>query len=332
MKTIIIFFTLICFVYGSRRYVDNGLHPLSDEMINQINSLGTTWKAGQNFDGVSLNAVKRLLGVPSRSNKASKRPLRYIHHRNTNDLPESFDSRTKWPNCTSLTTIRDQGNCGSCWVFSAIEAMSDRLCIHGSIDVLLSTQQMVTCYGDGCQGGWPESVYGIYQEEGIVSGGLYQGGGCSPYTLPPCEHHIKGPLPTCPDTYLPAPECKKECVAGYGKTWEQDKYYGQEPYAVGYDQKQIMKEIMTNGPVSADFTVYADFPNYKSGVYQRTTYDSLGGHAIKIIGWGTENGTDYWLVANSWNDYWGDKGYFKIRRGNNECGIEDDVVAGLPKL
>jgi len=50
------------------------------------------------------------------------------------------------------------------------------------------------------------------------------------------------------------------------------------------------------------------------------------------MGWGTENGTPYWLVANSWNEDWGDKGTFKIRRGTNECGIESQIVAGMPKL
>jgi len=78
------------------------------------------------------------------------------------------------------------------------------------------------------------------------------------------------------------------------------------------------------------FTVYSDFLTYKTGVYHHTTGSALGGHAIKILGWGTENGTDYWLVANSWNEDWGDKGFFKIKRGTNECGIEGSIVAGLP--
>ncbi|KAJ0112401.1 hypothetical protein Patl1_00742 [Pistacia atlantica] len=54
-------------------------------------------------------------------------------------------------------------------------------------------------------------------------------------------------------------------------------------------------------------------------------------HAVKLIGWGTsDDGEDYWLLANQWNKGWGDDGYFKIKRGTNECGIEEDVVAGLP--
>ena len=54
----------------------------------------------------------------------------------------------------------------------------------------------------------------------------------------------------------------------------------------------------------------------------------MGGHAIKIVGWGTDpTGGDYWKVANSWNPYWGENGYFRIRRGTDECGIEDQVTA-----
>ena len=56
----------------------------------------------------------------------------------------------------------------------------------------------------------------------------------------------------------------------------------------------------------------------------------LGGHAIKIIGWGNEGGDDYWLVANSWGTSWGIEGLFKIKMG--DCGINDDVYAGTPDV
>jgi len=54
------------------------------------------------------------------------------------------------------------------------------------------------------------------------------------------------------------------------------------------------------------------------------------GHAIKVLGWGESSSVPYWIVANSWNEDWGDQGYFNILRGRNECGIESDVNAGTP--
>lgn len=89
-----------------------------------------------------------------------------------------------------------------------------------------------------------------------------------------------------------------------------------------------MTELASNGPVESAFSVYADFVHYKSGVYSHQTGSMLGGHAIKIIGYGTENNTPYWLVQNSWTTTWGDGGYFKIRRGTDECGIESQAIAG----
>ena len=75
-----------------------------------------------------------------------------------------------------------------------------------------------------------------------------------------------------------------------------------------------------------------DFLSYKSGVYHRIYGSWLGGHAIKILGWGAEGGKPYWLAVNFWNTNWGDKGFFKILRRQDECGIESGIVAGIPKI
>jgi cathepsin B len=69
---------------------------------------------------------------------------------------------------------------------------------------------------------------------------------------------------------------------------------------------------MTNGPVEVLFYVYEDFYSYKSGVYKHVTGDDLGGHAVKLLGWGVENGEPYWLCANSWGTGFGENGFFKI--------------------
>jgi len=260
-----------------------------------------------------------------------------IEHEVPNDLPDSFDSRDQWPNCASIKEVRDQGSCGSCWAFGAVEAMTDRICIvsKGAKNFHISAEDLVACCdecGFGCDGGFPQAAWQYYKSEGLVTGGNYNTKqGCEPYTVKACDHHVNGSLPPC-GAEEPTPSCTHKCIDAYPTPYTQDKHHGATVYSVRSDQKQIETEIYTNGPVEAAFTVYADFLTYKSGVYRHTSGSVLGGHAVKILGWGTEDSTPYWLVANSWNEDWGDKGFFKIRRGNNECGIESGIVAGAPQL
>jgi cathepsin B len=94
---------------------------------------------------------------------------------------------------------------------------------------------------------------------------------------------------------------------------------------------KIRAAIMTGGPVESAFTVYKNFMSYKSGVYmQDGCYDVLGGHAIKIIGWGVDGNQDYFIVDNSWGPAWGMSGRFWI--GTNQCGIGTGGYAGEPDL
>lgn len=110
--------------------------------------------------------------------------------------------------------------------------------------------------------------------------------------------------------------------------------------AVGPDSQagteyDIRQEIYHWGPVTSGFTVHDDFQQWDGqGVYSwDKTSEETGGHAIVILGWGTsDEGVDYWLVRNSWGPNWGDAGYFKIKRGTNECGIEENVIVGFPML
>ncbi|XP_054718806.1 cathepsin B-like [Uloborus diversus] len=214
--------------------------------------------------------------------------------------------------------------------------MSDRHCIHsnGKNIIELSAEDLLSCCsscGMGCNGGFPGSAWEYWVEKGIVTGGLYNSHkGCQPYVIPSCEHHTSGKLPPCGDI-VDTPKCVHMCEKGYNVSYSKDKHFGKQSYSIDSDEEQIRTELVKNGPVEAAFTVYGDFVNYKSGVYQHHSGEELGGHAIRILGYGTEKGTPYWLVANSWNEDWGDKGYFKILRGQDECGIESSIVAGLPK-
>lgn len=306
--------------------------PMSDAHIAHINSVQKEWVAGHNdhFKGKPLQWIKGLLGA-RKGYKLPEKPMRAL-----NSIPDNFDSRTAWPYCDSVKMVRDQGSCGSCWAFGAVEAMSDRICIasKGQLQTLISAEDLVSCCdscGDGCNGGFPEAAWDYFVHDGLVTGGLYNGTGCQPYSIPPCNHHDQGRYQPCGDI-VPTPQCVHKCGANYNQTFTQDRHFGKNAYSISSNVAKIQTEIMTNGPVEAAFTVYSDFPTYKSGVYHHTSGSELGGHAVKILGWGVQNNTPYWLVANSWNEDWGMGGFFMIKRGNDECGIESSIVAGMPNL
>ncbi|KAF2351732.1 Peptidase C1A propeptide [Trinorchestia longiramus] len=311
-------------------------HPLSDKFIEKINMDATTWTAGRNFHRhTPMRYLKRLMGVLPGS-KYMLPPKHYYDGLLPNDLPKEFDSRSAWPHCSTIGEIRDQGSCGSCWAFGAVEVMSDRTCIHshGALNFHFSAEDLVSCChmcGAGCNGGMPGGAFLYWVHGGIVSGGPYNSSqGCQPYAIPPCEHHVVGKRPRCEEGGR-TPECTKKCEEGYTVPYKQDLHKGKKSYSLANDEQQIMYDIMTNGPVEAAFAVYVDFLHYKKGVYRHTHGQFMGGHAIRVIGWGEENGVKYWLCANSWNTDWGDKGFFKILRGSDHCGIESEMVSGLPE-
>jgi len=316
-------------------------HFLSDAFIDQINSIGnSSWTAGRNFPtSTSPRHLMRLMGVLRGSKQALPPPAPRVPNQQFLDdpLPAEFDSRTAWPACPSIGEIRDQGSCGSCWAFGAVEVMTDRSCIHSpsSTTFHYSAEDLLTCCrqcGSGCNGGMPGAAFLYWKHGGIVSGGRYNSSsGCQDYKISPCEHHVPGPRPTCGGEEGNTPKCERSCAEGYGKSYHDDLHEAEKVYSLGNDEMQIMWDIMHNGPVEAAFTVYADFLHYKKGVYRHTHGQVMGGHAIRVLGWGEENGKKYWLCGNSWNTDWGLGGFFKILRGVDHCGIESEMVTGIPK-
>jgi len=325
---------LVVFAFACVAAFDLSSPALNHNIIRKVNNNPhSTWHAGPNrrFLGATIADVKRLLGV--RKN-GFKLPVKKFHKPTA--IPDSFDARTQWgAMCPSVSEVRDQSDCGSCWAFGAVEAMTDRTCIatNGANKAHLSAEDMNSCCtncGNGCGGGDPAAAWQYWVSSGVVDGGNYGMGGCAPYTLPECDHHINGTRPPCPSDEYPTPDCPTEC--SNGADFMGSKHYGATAYAISSTVSDIQTEIMTNGPVEVAFTVYQDFLAYRSGVYAHQTGPALGGHAVKMLGWGVwTDSTPYWIIVNSWNNDWGNKGYFLIARGTDECGIEDDVQAGTYK-
>lgn len=101
--------------------------------------------------------------------------------------------------------------------------------------------------------------------------------------------------------------------------------------------------LVKNGPLAIAFEVYNDFFWYQSGIYHHTglmgKYSpfELVNHEVLLVGYGTDmsdprNPQDYWIVKNSWGTGWGEDGYFRIRRGNDECGVESLVAESFPVM
>lgn len=338
--------TMIALTIGAiafSQYSNKSTETYNDKLnriAEKVNSMNSTWKAGSNskFSNLTEESVKNFMMKSElfMTNKTKKTNELFHSYQKVASAPASFDSRTQWSGCQSISEIRDQSSCGSCWAFGAAEVMSDRICIHsGQKDqTRVSATDLLACCTDcgfGCQGGFPPAAFDFWKTQGVVSGALYQDTKyCLNYPFPPCAHHVESPkYDACPSALYDTPTCTNQCTNG--DDYSSSKTYGASSYTVS-GEAQMMTEISTNGPVEGSFTVYEDLLTYKSGVYQHLTGSALGGHAIRVLGYGEENGTKYWLIANSWNETWGDNGYFKLLRGSDECGLEDSAATGMPRL
>lgn len=212
------------------------------------------------------------------------------------------------PEC--IGKIEDQGECGSCWAFAASGLLADRFCIHtdGAINQRLSPQEMINCNYEnfGCDGGYLMTSIDYLMAEGAVPRE------CAPY---------EGMTGTC--TY----RCSDPL--NFNKY---DKYYckpGTLTIATTY--LEIKEELLKRGPLMLGLEIMEDFMSYESGIYKHTTGEKIGGHAMKLVGWGHDETEGlYWELQNQWTTEWGEEGYARIKHG--EIGIDSIGMACLPDL
>lgn len=220
---------------------------------------------------------------------ARRQPICELPDKN---LPSSFD----WTVGGAVTPVKNQGACGSCWSFSATGAIEGLNFINTGDLVSLSEQQLVSCdrIDQGCNGGLMENAFGYVKRHGICKDEDY------PYTSGSGD---RGQCQECP-VYMN--------IAGYN--------------AVPPRNETALQLAVYQQPVS--IALEADrkaFQFYSDGVMDSTECGQELNHAVLLVGWGSENGTDYWTVKNSWSSDWGEGGYIRLARNiansAGQCGM-----------
>lgn len=197
-------------------------------------------------------------------------------------LPSSYDSR----NDNLITPVKDQGQCGCCWAFTATATIEAQYAKKYGKSVDLSEQQVLSCTGgsNSCNGGAMDSAYAYLKG----SNGLGQDSSF-PY---------KGSKVGCKSTSGVAK------VVGFTKVKSDD---------------EIMRAVYKYGAVGVGIDA-SKLQLFKSGIYSCRGSVALD-HGVTIIGWGSNNQGNYWIVKNSWGSSWGQSGYFNLARGGNSCGV-----------
>lgn len=275
----------------------------NDEYIDLVNNDGRTYKLGHNqFSGMDeFDFIQYVI----KNNHLNSFELQNREHFYYNASFVELPQYVNWITEGAVTPVKDQGQCGSCWSFSTTGALEGVYFIeHGKL-VSFSEQQLVDCDNlknggrdHGCNGGLMDNAFSWISK----NGGL-----CKEADYP----YISGNGNT--------QACKTTC---------QTVSYSQIQNWVDVPKTdQALMTAIAQQPVSIAIEAdQRDFQLYTSGVFTGKCGTTLD-HGVLVIGYGSENGQDYYLVKNSWGTSWGDNGYIKLGRGpqyNNgqgQCGI-----------
>lgn len=209
----------------------------------------------------------------------------------------SFPDKVDWRNHGAVTEVKNQKSCGSCYAFATTGALEGQHFRKTGKLVSLSEQNIIDCsaqFGnDGCDGGLMDNAYRYVK----------MNGGIDTENSYPYEGN--------------AGSCKYD-RENVGAT---DKGYVDIPTG---DERALQAAVATVGPVTAaiDASHYS-FQFYSHGIYHEKECNSEKlNHAVLIVGYGTNNEGDFWIVKNSWGEKWGNRGYVKMARNKeNKCGI-----------
>ncbi|CAH1391945.1 unnamed protein product [Nezara viridula] len=219
------------------------------------------------------------------------------------ELPESID----WRQSGAVTPVKNQGSCGSCWAFSSTGAIEGQLFRKSGKLVSLSEQQLVDCSksykNNGCGGGLMDRSFNYLKDaEGLESESSYPYEGVDSR----CRYNK--------DKVVPGTKVKAYTDIQ------------------SLDDDALKAAVATVGPVSIAVSAgNMGFMFYEGGVFDGESCSGGLDHGILLVGYGSENGEDYWLVKNSWGPRWGENGFMKLTRAKkNVCGIS--TAASYPIL
>lgn len=261
----------------------------------RIESEGLHWSPGMTWVAAyTPEELEQMLGL--------KLPEELLRHGNQaaslpyplrRDLPAYYD----WRDQDGMTPVKHQGNCGSCWDFAACGALEASIKIHGSVELDLSEQQVLSCAtpGWGCNGGWASITWTHYRDYGAVSEE------CMPYEA---------------DDEVPCTEDECELIAAT-REW----------IDIPSNVDAIKTAVHEYGPVTTGFAVQEDFFYYDGGCYELEGNYGLN-HLMVIAGWDDDacGGEGAWLVKNSWGEGWGESGYSWIKYGTCKVGTHCQQV------
>jgi len=244
------------------------------------------------------------------------------------DLPDNFDMRKQYPKCFQQggkEVMRNQGNCGSCWAFAGSSAIMNNLCTSTNQNSLafaspsdryeVSVQQIMSCNAaqQGCKGGNAHGVDEVVKKRGLSKERE------KPYICKSGKytHHFHKTHGTCSKAPWGAPCDETDRV----REWN----FGGAYHIKGESQIMTMLSRGDSAYFGMRITHYFHTGKF-SGVYKGQESRVLsGGHAMTMMGYGVQDGEKYWLIQNSWGDWWQDNGYGKILRGVNLLDVEDHV-------
>jgi C1A family cysteine protease len=265
----------------------------TDLDIEEINGQNNTWTAGHNqFSDWSHEEYKSILGLKMTTENAEVATF------DTTNLA----SEVNWVTAGAVTAVKDQGQCGSCWSFSTTGSTEGAHFVATGELKSFSEQQLVDCatgiyLNMGCNGGNPLWAYRYLKSHyaELETEYPYTSGGGDDSTSCLYNEHSKTAVEV------------------------------QTSNSVAQESPSQMKAALAQQPLSV--LIEADkrvFQTYQSGVLNSSACGTTLDHAVLAVGYGTEDGQDYWLVKNSWATVWGDQGYIKLAADSTTgtCGVQ----------